>query len=372
MDKKVDFLNLKQITSIHHQEYMEVIDEVLSDGWYIIGEKLNRFEKDFAKYSETKFAVGLANGLDALILSLKSLDIGIGDEVIVPSNTYIASWLAITHVGATIRPVEPRIDSYNIDCNLVESAINKKTKAIMAVNLYGQAAELSKLNDICNRNNLYLIEDNAQSQGAKCHNKPTGSYGIINATSFYPGKNIGAFGDGGAVTTDDIELYNKIKTLRNYGSNIKYFNEVIGYNSRLDELQAAILNIKLKYLENENQFRIKIADVYNDLLFNIGDLVLPTLAENCTSVYHIFIVRTNMRNNLQGFLNSENISTMIHYPLPPHLQKAYAYLGYKKNDFPISEEIANTCLSLPIGPHLSIDEAEYVCKKIKYFFNNNK
>lgn len=372
MDKKVDFLNLKQITSIHHQEYMEVIDEVLSDGWYIIGEKLNKFEKDFANFSETKFAVGLANGLDALILSLKSLEIGIGDEVIVPSNTYIASWLAITHVGATIRPVEPRIDSYNIDCNLVESAINKKTKAILAVNLYGQSAELSKLKDICNRYNLYLIEDNAQSQGAKCHNKPTGSYGIINATSFYPGKNIGAFGDGGAITTDDIELYNKIKTLRNYGSNIKYFNEVIGYNSRLDELQAAILNIKLKYLENENKFRVKIADLYNDLLFNIGDLVLPTLAENCTSVYHIFMVRTNLRDNLQDFLNSENISTMIHYPLPPHLQKAYAYLGYKKNDFPISEEIANTCLSLPIGPHLSIDEAEYICKKIKYFFKNNK
>jgi dTDP-4-amino-4,6-dideoxygalactose transaminase len=369
MSKKIDFLDLKNITNLHHQQYMQVIDDVLKDGWFIIGKRLKFFEEEYAVYSQTKYALGLANGLDALILSLIALDIGTGDEVIVPSNTYIASWLAITHTDATIRPVEPRIDTYNINCDLIEAAINKKTKAIMAVNLYGQSSELTKLKAICTKHNLYLIEDNAQSQGAKCDNKMTGSFGDINATSFYPGKNIGAFGDGGAITTDNFELSNKILTLRNYGSKIKYFNDVIGYNSRLDELQAAILSIKLKYLDIENQHRVKIANLYNHLLSGIGDLILPIIAENCTSVYHIYLIRTKQRNELQDYLTSENILTMIHYPLPPHLQKAYLDLGYLKGDFPIAEEIANTCLSLPIGPHLSVIETEYICEKIKDFFN---
>ena len=349
-----------------------MIDEVLKDGWFIIGEKLKKFEESYANYSNTKFAVGVANGLDALILSLKALNIGVGDEVIVPSNTYIASWLAVTHVGATIRPVEPRIDTYNIDCELIENNINKKTKAILAVNLYGQSAELFKLKTICSKYNIYLIEDNAQSQGAKCYNKPTGSYGHINATSFYPGKNIGAFGDAGAITTDNSDLVDKILTLRNYGSKIKYFNDVIGYNSRLDEIQAAVLGIKLKYVDLENEHRVQIASTYKDLLTGIEDLVLPKIAENCTSVYHIYSIRTKKRDELQNYLNSQDISTMIHYPLPPHLQKAYTHLGYIKGDFPIAEEIADTTLSLPIGPHLSIDETEYISSKIKQFFNNKK
>lgn len=369
MQKKIEFLDLKKITNLHHQEYMKVIDDVLNDGWFIIGKRLKTFEEEYAIFSQTKYSVGLANGLDALILSLIALDIGVGDEVIVPSNTYIASWLAITHSGATIRPVEPRIDTYNINCELVEAAINNKTKAIMAVNLYGQSSELTKLKAICTKYNLYLIEDNAQSQGAKCDNKLTGSFGDINATSFYPGKNIGAFGDGGAITTDNFELLNKILALRNYGSKIKYFNDVIGYNSRLDELQAAILSIKLKYLDIENQHRVRIAHLYNNLLAGIGDIVLPIIAENCTSVYHIYLIRTEKRSELQEYLSSENILTMIHYPLPPHLQKAYIDLGYIKGDFPIAEEIANTCLSLPIGPHLSVQETEYICEKIKHFFN---
>ena len=366
---KIDFLDLKKISSIYSSEFKNSINNVIDNGWYILGENLKIFENNYANFSTTKYALGVANGLDALILSLIALEIGAGDEVIVPSNTYIASWLAITHTGATIRPVEPRIDTYNINCDLIEAAINKKTKAIMAVNLYGQASELTKLKAICTKYNLYLIEDNAQSQGAKCDNKMTGSFGDINATSFYPGKNIGAFGDGGAITTDNFELSNKILTLRNYGSKIKYFNDVIGYNSRLDELQAAILSIKLKYLDIENQHRVKIAHLYNNLLTGIGDLVLPMIAENCTSVYHIYLIRTRKRDELQDYLSSENISTMIHYPLPPHLQKAYLDLGYLKGDFPIAEEIANTCLSLPIGPHLSVIETEYICEKIKDFFN---
>jgi len=370
MENKIQFLDLKKITNFHHQEYIEAIDDVLKDGWFIIGKRLKIFEEEYANYSQTKYSVGLANGLDALILSLIALDIGVGDEVIVPSNTYIASWLAITHAGAIIKPVEPRIDTYNINFELVEAAITNKTKAILAVNLYGQSSELTKLKAICTKYNLYLIEDNAQSQGAKCDNKLTGSFGDINATSFYPGKNIGAFGDGGAITTDNFELLNKIITLRNYGSKIKYFNDVIGYNSRLDELQAAILSIKLKYLNLENEHRVEIARKYNFLLSCVGDLVLPKLAENCTSVYHIYSIRTKKRDDLQNYLNSQDISTMIHYPLPPHLQKAYTHLGYKKGDFPIAEEIADTSLSLPIGPHLSVDETEYICEKINHFFNN--
>jgi dTDP-4-amino-4,6-dideoxygalactose transaminase len=366
---KIDFLDLKKISSIYSSEFKNAISNVIDNGWYILGENLKIFENNYAKFSTTKYALGVANGLDALILSLIALEIGAGDEVIVPSNTYIASWLAITHTGATIRPVEPRIDTYNINCDLIEAAINKKTKAIMAVNLYGQSSELTKLKAICTKYNLYLIEDNAQSQGAKCDNKLTGSFGDINATSFYPGKNIGAFGDGGAITTDNFELLNKIISLRNYGSKIKYFNDKIGYNSRLDELQAAILSIKLKYLDLENVHRVQIASKYNSLLSGVGDLVLPKIAKNCTSVYHIYSIRTKKRDDLQDFLTSQEISTMIHYPLPPHLQKAYTHLGYKKGDFPIAEEIAETSLSLPIGPHLSVDETEYICEKIKYFFN---
>ena len=369
MAHKIEFLDLKKITNQHHHEYIKVLDNVLKDGWFIIGKKLKKFEEEYAEFTQTKYCIGVANGLDALILSLKALEIGIEDEVIVPSNTYIASWLAITHAGATIKPVEPKIDTYNINCELVEAAITNKTKAILAVNLYGQSAELNKLKAICTKYNLYLIEDNAQSQGAKCDNKLTGSFGDINATSFYPGKNIGAFGDGGAITTDNFELLNKIITLRNYGSKIKYFNDVIGYNSRLDELQAAILSVKLKYLDLENEHRVQMACKYNILLSSVGDLVLPKIAENCTSVYHIYSIRTKKRDDLQKYLNSQDISTMIHYPLPPHLQKAYIDLGYKKGDFPIAEEIANTSLSLPIGPHLSVDETEYICEKIKHFFN---
>jgi dTDP-4-amino-4,6-dideoxygalactose transaminase len=369
MNKKIDFLDLKKITKIHLDELKNKISNVLDSGWYILGEEVENFEISYSKFSNTSYTIGVANGLDALILSLKSLGIGPEDEVIVPSNTYIATWLAITHVGAKIIPVEPRIDTYNINCDLVEKKISNKTKAILAVNLYGQSAELSKLNLIAKNNGIFLIEDNAQSQGAFCENKQTGSYGIVNGTSFYPGKNLGALGDAGAITTNDAEIYQKIKMLRNYGSQIKYYNEVLGYNSRLDEIQAAILNIKLNTLKSENNYRIKLANIYLKHLDGINDLILPKLAKNCTSVYHLFVIRTNKRDALQKFLSKNNIATMIHYPIPPHLQKAYKYLGYKTNDFPIAEEIASSCLSLPIGPHLSLNDVELVCNKIKLFFN---
>jgi dTDP-4-amino-4,6-dideoxygalactose transaminase len=277
--------------------------------------------------------------------------------------------LAITHIGAKVIPVEPNIETYNLDFNLLENAITKNTKAILVVNLYGQAADLFEIKNICEKYNLHLIEDNAQAQGAECNGMPTGSFGIVNATSFYPGKNLGAFGDGGAITTNDIVLFQKIISLRNYGSKVKYYNEVVGYNSRLDEIQASILLIKLKYLNEENEYRKKCAKLYSTELQNINNLILPVISKRCTSVYHIYQIRTNKREELQKYLNANGIQTMVHYPVPPHLQNAYTFLNYKKGDFPIAEEIANTCLSLPIGPHLSIEDIEYVCLKIKSFFN---
>jgi dTDP-4-amino-4,6-dideoxygalactose transaminase len=371
MRQEIKFLDLEKITKLHLQEFEDSIKNILLNGWYILGCKTEEFEASFSKFTRTRFAIGVANGLDALILSLKSLGIGLNDEVIVPSNTYIATWLAVTHVGAKPIPVEPNIDTYNLDYTLLEKAITKNTKAIIAVNLYGQAADLNEIKKVCNEYKLYLIEDNAQSQGAECDGKPAGSFGIVNATSFYPGKNLGAFGDGGAITTNNLELYENILALRNYGSKVKYYNEIIGYNSRLDEIQSSILLVKLKYLIQENEHRKKCAILYQKELQNTGDLILPVISRNCTSVYHIYQIRTKKRNELKKYLSEKGIQTMIHYPVPPHLQKAYAFLNYRNGDFPLAEEIANTCLSLPIGPHLSISEIEDVCFEIKSFFNKS-
>lgn len=369
--KKIDFLDLKKINASNKQEYTEIFQKVIDDGWYILGKNVSEFETAYAEFSNTKFSIGLANGLDALILSLKALDIGPGDEVIVPSNTYIASWLAVSNVGATVVPVEPRFDTCNIDPALIESAITSSTKAVMAVNLYGQSAELIEIKLICDKHNLYLIEDNAQAQGATCEGFMTGSVGIINATSFYPGKNLGALGDAGAITTDSEILADKVKTLRNYGSKVKYYNEVQGYNSRLDELHAALLMFKLQKLNDENAFRQICAGIYYEQLQAIEGLTLPVLAESCTSNHHIYLVRTKKRNELQKYLADHNIGTMIHYPLPPHMQSAYNALGFKKGDFPIAEEIANTCLSLPMGPHLAIEDISLVSERIQDFFKIN-
>jgi dTDP-4-amino-4,6-dideoxygalactose transaminase len=369
--QEIKFLDLYAINKLHEKEITAAIAKVIQSGWYILGKSVVDFENAYADFSQAKYCAGVANGLDALILSLKVLGIQPGDEVIVPSNTYIASWLAVSHIGAIPVPVEPDINTYNIDPDLIEKAITKHTKAVMVVNLYGQAAELLRIKKITDSYGIYLVEDNAQSQGAFAENTPTGSVGILNGTSFYPGKNLGALGDAGAITTNDEYLFKQIKTFRNYGSEVKYYNVVKGFNSRLDELQAEILLAKLKYLHEENDYRNICAQTYNGILGSCNQVILPAVAENCTSVYHVYMIRTHKRDELQKYLLSKNIHTMVHYPVPPHLQTAYTDLGYKKNSFPIAEEIAETCLSLPIGQHLSQEDICTVGNMISDFFKQN-
>jgi dTDP-4-amino-4,6-dideoxygalactose transaminase len=352
------FLNFQHMHTQIRDEMHHAFQRVYDSHWYIQGQELTHFETEYAQLSRTQFAVGVSNGLDALVLALRSLHIGPGDEVIVPSNTYIATALAVSHVGATLVFVEPRMETYNINPELIPQAITKKTKAIMPVHLYGQACEMDGIMEIAKAHNLYVVEDNAQAHLSSYNGKITGSFGDVNGTSFYPGKNLGALGDAGAVTTNNEELANRIKTLRNYGSAVKYYNEEIGYNNRLDEMQAAFLRVKLNYLQEWTNQRKEIAQWYNEVLQLRNDLVLPYVHENADHVYHLYVVRTSNRDNLQQELTEKGIQTMIHYPVPPHLQKAYKHLGYKQGDFPIAEEISRTCLSLPVWPGMFKSDIE--------------
>lgn len=349
---KIPFLSFEPIHNQIRNEMIEAFQRVYDSHWYIQGQELNQFEKEYALINQTKYAVGVSNGLDALVLALRSLNIGPGDEVIVPSNTYIATVLAVSHVGATPIFVEPRIETYNINPELLTKAITKNTKAIMPVHLYGQACEMDEIMKIADSYNLYVIEDNAQAHLSSFNGQLTGSFGEINGTSFYPGKNLGALGDAGAITTNDESLAIRVKTLRNYGSSVKYLNEEIGYNNRLDEMQAAFLSVKLKYLNDWTNKRKEIANWYNTYLADKG-FVLPEVHIKADHVYHLYVVRTKNRDKTQLELNEKGIQTMIHYPIPPHLQKAYRHLGYKEGDFPIAEEIARTCLSLPVWPGMT-------------------
>jgi dTDP-4-amino-4,6-dideoxygalactose transaminase len=363
---KIPFLNFQpmheQIRSEMHQAFSDVYDSY----WYVMGEKLQTFEASYAKYNQTKYCVGVSNGLDALILALQALNIGKGDEVIVPSNTYIASVIAITTVGATPVFVEPRIDTYNINPELIEQKITKRTKAIMPVHLYGQACEMDYIMKLAEAYDLYVVEDNAQAHGSSYNGKLTGSFGHANGVSFYPGKNLGALGDAGAVTTNKEEIAEKIKALRNYGSHKKYHNDYVGLNRRLDELQAALLSVKLQYLNDWTQERKEIAETYNESLV-VSNLILPKLASNADHVYHLYVVRTSKREELQEHLNNKGVGTLIHYPIPPHLQIAYKYLGYKKGDFPIAEELANTSISLPLWVGMDKNSHDYLKKIINTF-----
>lgn len=361
-------MSFKKMNDDIKKEILESFENFFDSAWYILGNAVESFEKDYSAFNEVKHTVGVSNGLDALHLALRACDIGPGDEVLVPSNTYIATVLAISYVGAKPVLVEPNIETYNIDPQKIEACITNKTKAIMPVHLYGQACDMTSIMSIAEKYNLKVIEDNAQAHGASFNDKLTGSWGHANGTSFYPGKNLGALGDAGGVTTNDDVLNNKLRVLRNYGSEKKYYNETIGYNMRLDECQAGFLSVKLKYLNQWTKERQQIADWYNEALNDVDGLILPEIAQGATHVYHLYVVRVKQRDQLQKYLASNGVHTLIHYPIPPHLQQAYQHLNFKKGDFPIAEEIANTCLSLPLWPGMIKDDVEQVAGVIKEFF----
>ena len=355
----IPFLDLRAPHEELRTELRETFERVLDSGWYILGEEVKQFELEFAAYCEANHCIGVGNGLEALHLILRGYSIGAGDEVIVPSNTYIATWLAASYAGATPIPVEPDERTYNINPVLIEAAITPRTKAIIAVHLYGQPADMDAINAVAKKYKLKVIEDAAQAHGARYKGKRVGNLGDAAGFSFYPGKNLGGIGDGGAVTTDDPVLADNIRVLCNYGSRIKYQNEVKGFNSRLDELQAAFLREKLKKLDDWNGRRKVIAAEYLSK-FHDGGIVLPYVPEWADPVWHLFVVRNSQRDKLQQRLGELGIGTMIHYSTPPHLQGAYAELGFSKGSFPVAEKIHDEVLSLPIGPHLTIDSVNSV------------
>ncbi|MBC3882226.1 DegT/DnrJ/EryC1/StrS family aminotransferase [Undibacterium sp. LX40W] len=363
----IPFLDLKKPHQDLRDELTAAFQTVLDSGWFIMGQQLVEFEKEYAAYCGSKHCIGVGNGLDALHLILRAYDIGEGDEVIVPSNTYIATWLAASFVGATPVPVEPNPNSYNLDPNKIEAAITPRTKAIMAVHLYGQTADMAPINAIAKKHGLKVIEDAAQSQGARYQGKRAGALGDAAGHSFYPGKNLGALGDAGAVTTDDDELAHKLRVLRNYGSQIKYKNEVKGYNSRLDELQAALLRVKLPQLDRWNEQRRALAAIYLEELKDVAQIRLPQTDADNEHVWHVFAILHPQRDALQKHLQDAGVGTVIHYPIPPHLQDAYTELNLGVGSFPISESIHQQIISLPLDPYLSIDEVRQVAAAVRSF-----
>jgi len=360
----IPFLDLKATYTELQLELDAAIKRVLDSGWYILGGEVEAFEQEYASYGEAKHCVSVANGLDALHLGLLALGVGAGDEVIVPSNTYIATWLAVSQCGATPIPVEPDAATYNIDPTRIEAAITPRTKAILPVHLYGQPCDMDPILAIARKHGLKVLEDGAQAHGAKYKGKRLGAHGDIVAWSFYPGKNLGAFGDGGAITTDDAELADRIRVLRNYGSRVKYVNDVRGFNSRLDPIHAAAMRVKLKVLDAWNARRAVIAARYKKELAGFG-ITLPLVPEWAEPAWHLFVIQHPQRDTLQKRLSEAGIGTLIHYPIPPHLQQAYADAGFVKGLFPLAEQIANHCLSLPIGPHLSLASVNEVVAAIK-------
>ncbi len=365
----IKFLDLKKVNAQYNEELKQVASEVIDSGWYLLGERAARFESDLAGFIGVKNAIGVANGLDALRLILKAyMQLGLmaeGDEVIVPANTYIASILAITDNRLTPVLVEPDLNTYNLDISLVERHITKKTKAIMVVHLYGQVCWSEELAELARKHNLKIIEDNAQAIGAQWNNIKTGALGDASGFSFYPGKNLGALGDSGAVTTNDDKLADIVRALANYGSRVKYENNHQGLNSRLDEIQAAFLSVKLKYLDAENSLRRQIAQYYCDHIEN-HDIILPSvynnpeikIDSNLSHVWHLFVIRTGERRELQKFLEQRGIQTIIHYPIPPHKQKAYS--EWNDIHLPVTEKIHHEVLSLPISPVMAMEEVEQV------------
>jgi dTDP-4-amino-4,6-dideoxygalactose transaminase len=359
--RSVPFLDLGKLHGSIRPQLDTAYRRVMDSGWFIMGPELEAFESEFAAYSDVKHCIGVGNGLEALHLLLRAYGIGPGDEVIVPSNTFIATWLAVTQCGATPIAVEPDPVTYNIDPALIAAAINARTRAIMPVHLYGQTADMDPINELATKHGLTVIEDAAQAQGARYKGRRAGSLGHAAGTSFYPGKNLGALGDSGAVLTNDDEIARKVRRLRNYGSTVKYQHDLVGYNSRLDELQAAFLRVKLTVLDQWNERRREIAAQYSNMLAG-ADLGLPRVPAYAEPVWHLYVIRSKQRDVLRAHLERQGVSTVIHYPVPPHKQNCYRYLGLR--DFPIAEALANEALSLPMSPMMTEEDICYVLAQL--------
>lgn len=365
MEAVIPFVDLTRQHAAIASDLEAAMSGVLSSGWFIQGPQLEAFEREFAEYCDVDHCVGVGNGLDALVLLLRAYGIGPGDEVIVPTNTFIATWLAVTAVGAKVVPVEPDQYTYNIDPELIADAINNKTRCIIPVHLYGQPADMDPIMDLAERHDLIVIEDNAQAQGALYKGRPTGSLGHAAATSFYPGKNLGALGDGGAVVTRDADIARQVRMLRNYGSEKKYEHQIVGCNSRLDEIQAAVLRVKLKQLSSWNETRRQIAVVYGRLLNEAG-VVVPQVPDWVSPVWHLYVIRCAQRDELQAALLRANIQTVIHYPVPPHLQPCYRQI-MAEHSYPRAQKMSQEILSLPMYPGLTESEQVRIADVVRQF-----
>lgn len=366
---KIDFLSLKRVNEPHEAAIRAAMERVIASGWYILGEETAAFEREFADYCGVAHCIGVANGLDALHLILRAYEIGAGDEVIVPSNTFIATWLAVTRAGARVVPVEPDERTCNIDPERIEAAITPRTRAVIPVHLYGQPADMAPINQIARKHGLRVIEDAAQAHGARYQGRRVGALGDAAGFSFYPGKNLGALGDGGAITTDDDALADTLRKLRNYGSSVKYRHEIAGVNSRLDELQSAVLRIKLPHLDAENARRSAAASTYRDALAGLP-LQLPRTHEQAEPVWHLFVIRTLDRDALQAHLHAQGVGTAIHYPAACHRQPAYSRERWP--ELPIAERIQSDVLSLPMAPYLSTADIRAVIDGIRTFYADHR
>ncbi len=364
MINKIPFYDLADVNSKHRQSLIEVVTQVIDSGHFVLGKQVELFEKEFAEYCGTKFAVGVGNGLDAIYFILKALGIGPGDEVIVPSNTYIATWLAVTHTGASVIPVEPDPETYCMDPKQIEGHISTRTKAILLVHLYGKVADMDAINAIGEKHGLPIIEDAAQAHGGAIRERRVGSFGTASAFSFYPSKNLGSLGDGGAVTTDNEDLAKSIRLIRNYGSEKKYYNQTIGWNSRLDELQAAVLRLKLRTLDEDNKIRIGIAAEYARRLTEAPGLKIPRTFDGLEHVWHLFVVQHSRRDELKQILFGMGVETLIHYPVPPHKQVCYAPFPFARETYPLSEKIHDEVLSLPLWPGMTMDQINFVVESV--------
>lgn len=369
MEEMIPFLDLSYANKTIKDEIAAAFQDFIESKSYVLGKKVSAFEEQYSDFNRVKHTIGVSNGLDALHIGLRTLGVGPGDEVIIPANTFIATALGVSYTGATPVLVDPDPNTYNLNPDSLRGHITKRSKAIIPVHLYGQACDMDGIMQVAKGEKLLVVEDNAQAHGASWNGQITGSWGEINGTSFYPGKNLGAFGDAGAMTTNNDSLASVAKRLRNYGSSEKYHHEVIGYNMRLDECQAAFLSVKLKHLMQWTRLRQQLATWYRERLMDVGDIILPTVNSKATHVYHLFVIRTSRRDELQNFLSKSGIGTLIHYPIPIHLQPAYLSLGHRKGSFPIAEVLAQTSLSLPIWPGMTESQVDRIANEITRFFS---